>query len=83
MNTYYMVDISGHYIPRTIYAHNKQEGYEQLSKDEQAKYYLLSEAEYERAFGGQEEDYECDDYFNDDVDECGFNPYLGCYDYDE
>ena len=23
-----------------------------------------------------------EDDFEDDVDECGFNPYMGCYDYD-
>ena len=80
MNTYYMIYLGGQYIVRTIYAHNKQEAYEQLSEDERAEYYLLSEAEYDQAFGDQEEDYWCDDY---DDDECGFNPYLGCYDYDE
>ena len=79
MNTYYMLYLGGQYIARTIYAHNKQEAYEQLSEDERAEYYLLSEAEYDQAFGDQEDDYWCDDY----DDECGFNPYLGCYDYDE
>ena len=28
-----------------------------------------------------DDDEDCDDYY-DDVDECGFNPYMGCYDYD-
>lgn len=31
------------------------------------------------------EDEECEDeedYFDDDVDECGFDPYEGCYTYD-
>ena len=29
------------------------------------------------------EDAEDDDFdFEDDVDECGYNPYMGCYDYD-
>ena len=32
------------------------------------------------------EDVEYDDIyadeFDDDVDECGFNPYMGCYDFD-
>lgn len=81
MNTYYMLYLGGQYIVRTIYAYNKQEAYEQLSEDERAEYYLLSEAEYDQAFGDQEEeDYWCDDY---EDDECGFNPFLGCYDWDE
>lgn len=32
-------------------------------------------------FSGDEEE-EDSDYWEDDVDECGFNPYMGCYDYD-
>lgn len=80
MNTYYMIYLGGQYIARTIYAYNKQEAYEQMSEDERAEYYLLSEAEYDQVFGDLEDDYWCDDY---EYDECGFNPYLGCYDYDE
>lgn len=30
----------------------------------------------------EEEEEEDEDYYDDDVDECGFNPYLGGYDYD-
>ena len=31
---------------------------------------------------GQNGDDEDDDEYYDDYDECGFNPYMGCYDYD-
>lgn len=86
MNTYYMIYLGGQYIERVIQAYNKQEAYEQLSEDERAEYYLLSEAEYDQAFGSQDDEDDEDEnayYFYDDDDECGFNPYLGCYDYDE
>ena len=37
---------------------------------------------WDKMFGDEEEeDYEEED-FEDDVDETGFNPYEGCYDYD-
>lgn len=29
-----------------------------------------------------EDDEAWDEDFDDDVDECGYNPYMGCYDYD-
>lgn len=74
MITFYMVYPGGQYIEREIEAPSKEIAYEQLSDEERENYYLLSEAEYDAAFG-----YE-DDY---DYDEFGFNPYLGCYDWDE
>jgi len=30
----------------------------------------------------EEEEEEDSDYWEDDVDECGYNPYMGCYDFD-
>jgi len=30
----------------------------------------------------EEEDFEDEDEYIDDYDECGYNPYMGCYDYD-
>ena len=30
----------------------------------------------------EEDLYEVDDYYESDYDECGFNPYMGCYDFD-
>jgi len=30
----------------------------------------------------EEDLYEVDDYYEPDYDECGFNPYMGCYDFD-
>ena len=71
MITFYMVYLGGQYIEREIEALSKEAAYAQLSDEERENYYLLSEAEYDAAFG------------NDDDDECGFNPYLGCYDWDE
>ena len=41
-----------------------------FTDEERENYDLLSEAEYDAAFG-------------DGDDECGFNPFLGCYDWDE
>ena len=74
MITFYMVYLGGQYIEREIEAPSKEVAYEQLSDEERENYYLLSEAEYDASFG-----------YNDDdgYDECGFNPYLGCYDWDE
>ena len=74
MITFYMVYLGGQYIEREIEAPSKDAAYAELTDEERENYYLLSEAEYDAAFG-----YE-DDY---DYDECGFNPYLGCYDWDE
>lgn len=38
---------------------------------------------WERMFGFEEEDEEEEDEdYYEDVDECGFNPYMGCYDFD-
>ena len=74
MITFYMVYPGGQYIEREIEAPSKEIAYEQLSDEERENYYLLSEAEYDAAFSNDE------DY---DYDECGFNPYLGCYDWDE
>lgn len=31
---------------------------------------------------GDELDDEYDDYYEPDYDECGYNPYMGCYDFD-
>ena len=75
MITFYMIYLGGQYIEREIEAPSKEIAYEQLSDEERENYYLLSEAEYDASFG-----------YNDDdchYDECGFNPYLGCYDWDE
>ena len=69
MITFYMVCPGGKYIGREIEAPSKEIAYKQLSDEELENYYLLSEAEYDAAFG-------CDD-------DCGFNPFLGCYDWDE
>ena len=75
MITFYMVYLGGQYIEREIEAPSKEVAYEQLSDEERENYYLLSEAEYDASFG-----YNDDDCY---YDECGFNPYLGCYDWDE
>ena len=75
MITFYMVYLGGQYIEREIEAPSKEAAYEQLSDEERENYYLLSEAEYDAAFGDNDDD----SYY----DECGFNPYLGCYDWDE
>ena len=74
MITFYMVYLGGQYIEREIEAPTKEEAYAELTDEERENYYLLSEAEYDAAFG-------CDD--DDGYDECGFNPFLGCYDWDE
>ena len=74
MITFYMVCLGGQYIEREIEAPSKEIAYEQLSDEERENYYLLGEAEYDAVFG-----YDDDDGY----DECGFNPYLGCYDWDE
>ena len=74
MNTFYMVYPGGEYIEREIEASTKETAYAELSEEERENYYLLSEAEYDAAFGGNDDDY---------YDECGFNPFLGCYDWDE
>lgn len=74
MITFYMVYLGGQYIEREIEAPTKEAAYAELTEEERENYYLLSEAEYDAAFGN-DEDYE--------YDECGFNPYLGCYDWDE
>ena len=74
MNTFYMVYPGGEYIEREIEASTKETAYAELSEEERENYYLLSEAEYDVAFGGNDDDY---------YDECGFNPFLGCYDWDE
>ena len=74
MITFYMIYLGGEYIEREIEAPSKEIAYEQLSNEERENYYLLSEAEYDAAFG-----YDDDDGYDD----CGFNPFLGCYDWDE
>ena len=71
MITFYMVYLGGQYIEREIEATSKEAAYAELTDEERENYYLLSEAEYDAAFG------------YDDDDECGFNPFLGCYDWDE
>ena len=71
MITFYMVYPGGEYIEREIEAPSKDAAYAELTEEERENYYLLSEAEYDAAFG------------YDDDDECGFNPFLGCYDWDE
>ena len=74
MITFYMVYLGGQYVEREIEAPNKEAAYAELSEEERENFYLLSEAEYDAEFG-----------YDDDggYDECGFNPYLGCYDWDE
>ena len=74
MITFYMIYLGGEYIEREIEAPSKEIAYEQLSDEERENYYLLSEAEFDAAFG-----YDDDDGYDD----CGFNPFLGCYDWDE
>jgi len=37
---------------------------------------------WEKTFGGSDEDEEDPEDWEDDVDECGYNPYMGCYDFD-
>ena len=74
MITFYMVYLGGQYIEREIEAPTKEAAYAELTEEERENYYLLSEAEYEAAFGYDDDG---------DYDECGFNPYLGCYDWDE
>ena len=71
MITFYMVYPGGQYVEREIEAPTKEAAYAELTEEERENYYLLSEAEYDAAFG------------YDDDDECGFNPFLGCYDWDE
>ena len=75
MITFYMVYLGGQYIEREIEAPTKDAAYAELTDEGRENYYLLSEAEYDAAFG----------YDDDDChyDECGFNPYLGGYDWDE
>ena len=73
MITFYMVYLGGQYIEREIEAPTKEEAYAELTDEEREEYYLLSEAEYDAAFGDDDDSY----------DECGFNPFLGCYDWDE
>lgn len=75
MITFYMVCPGGNYIGREIEAPTKDAAYAELTDEERENYYLLSEAEYDASFG-----------YNDDdchYDECGFNPHLWCYDWDE
>ena len=74
MITFYMIYPGGQYIEREIEAPSKENAYEQLSDEERENYYLLSEAEYDAAFGDIDDNY---------YDECGFNPYLGGFDWDE
>lgn len=74
MITFYMVYPGGQYIEREIEATSKEAAYAELTDEERENFYLLSEAEYDAAF-------EYDD--DDGYDECGFNPFLGCYDWDE
>lgn len=38
--------------------------------------------EEEEIFEEEEDEESDDDDYEDDVDETGFNPYMGCYDYD-
>ena len=73
MITFYMVYLGGQYIEREIEAPSKEAAYAELTDEERENFYLLSEAEYDAAFGDGDDDY----------DECGFNPFLGCYDWDE
>ena len=37
---------------------------------------------WEKTFGDSDEEEEDPEDWEDDVDECGFNPYMGCYDFD-
>ena len=74
MITFYMVYLGGQYIEREIEAPTKEAAYAELTEEERENFYLLSEAEYDAAFGYDDDD---------DYDECGFNPFLGCYDWDE
>ena len=69
MITFYMVYLGGQYVEREIEASSKEAAYAELTDEERENYYLLSEAEYDTAF--------CDG-----DDDCGFNPFLGCYDSD-
>lgn len=73
MITFYMVYPGGQYVEREIEAPSKEAAYAELTDEERENYYLLSEAEYDAAFGDGDDCY----------DECGFNPFLGCYDWDE
>ena len=74
MITFYMIYLGGQYIEREIEAPSKDAAYAELTDEEREEYYLLSEAEYDAAFSNDDDS---------DYDECGFNPYLGCYDWDE
>lgn len=74
MITFYMVYLGGQYIEREIEAPTKEAAYAELTEEERENFYLLSEAEYDAAFGNDDDD---------GYDECGYNPYLGCYDWDE
>ena len=75
MITFYMVCPGGKYIGREIEAPTKDAAYAELTNEERENYYLLSEAEYDASFGYNDDD--C--HYN----ECGFNPCLWCYDWDE
>ena len=57
MITFYMVYLGGQYIEREIEAPSKEIAYEQLSDEERENYYLLSEAEYDAAFGDDDDGY--------------------------
>lgn len=37
---------------------------------------------WEKTFGDSDEEEEDPEDWEDDVDECGYNPYMGCYDFD-
>ena len=75
MQEFYKVYAGGQYIADTIYADSKEEAYEQIADEDD--YILYTPAEYEHWFGTPE-----DDDYEPDVDECGFDPYEGCYTFD-
>jgi hypothetical protein len=79
MNTYYMVYAGGQYIADEIHADSKEAAYEQIGEYAE-EYILYTPAEYEQWFGSPEE--ETYDDYDDYDDECGFDPYEGCYTFD-
>ena len=56
MITFYMVYLGGQYVEREIEAPSKEAAYAELTDEERENYYLLSEAEYDAAFGDVDDD---------------------------
>lgn len=72
-----------HYLDYAFGHLKAQDAFPYLSADERELIISGTCSEcWNKMFGDEdEEDYEEED-FEDDVDETGFNPYEGCYDYD-